>query len=143
VLDHAHGHRHLEEEDLSEVFWSARRARDERRTLSEREAPPTGVSHRVVAVTKHAEAYPVQVERGTVRAPRYLPLSEEQFRQAAPAHEEPHPLQTHGETPVVTPPERQPRSPWNRGVRRYAARSVIVATSLFDKLRGAWSSSAH
>jgi hypothetical protein len=138
--------RHLTEEELSEVFWSARRARDEQRPLSERQEPWTEVSQRMVAVTEHAEAYPVQVERGTVRAPRYVPMSEARFRQTLAAEEESRAPRAHGEPAGAAPPKRSPRFRWGRGarvlrdelVRHYAARPLTAATSLLDRLRPPW-----
>jgi len=57
-----------------EFVWSARHARDERRGAGEREQ--AGISYRMVVVTEHTEAFPVQVERGSVPSPRYVPLPE-------------------------------------------------------------------
>jgi hypothetical protein len=134
---------HADAKDLTEVFWSARRARDEQKPLDERETRWSGVSQRIVAVTEHAEAYPVQVERGTVSNPRYVPMSEERLPLSTPPDEE--------EPPRAPPPKRSSRSPWNRGVlqlteglvARYAARPFIAATSLFERMRGAWSFAEH
>ena len=136
--------RHLTEEELSEVFWSARRARDEQRPVSERREPWTEVSRRMVAVTEHAEAYPVQVERGTVRSPRYVPMSEAHFRQTLADEEESRP---HPAKPAVTAPrKRPPPSRWGRRarllrdevVKHYATLPLTAATSLLDRLRPPW-----
>jgi hypothetical protein len=144
--------RHLTEEEILEVFWSARRARDEQRPLSERQEPWTGVSQRVVAVTEHAEAYPVQVERGTVRAPRYVPMSETRSRQfLTDEDEESHPPGAHGEPAGAAPHSRPPPSRWSRRARllrdevlkHYAARPLTVATSLLDRLLPPWPFSRH
>jgi hypothetical protein len=153
VLEHDRTHPlHVEAKDLTEVLWSAKRARDEQKPLDERAAPRAGVSRRMVAVTEHAEAYPVQVERGTVREPHYLPMSEEQLPlAAAPAGEQARAPRSHGGTPGSTPPKRPSRSPWSRGVKRlregamarYAARPFATAASLLDRLRGPWFFSEH
>jgi hypothetical protein len=138
--------RHLTEEALSEVFWSARRARDEQRPVDERQEPWTGVSQRMVAVTEHAEAYPVQVERGTVRAPRYVPMSEARFQQTLADEAESRSARTHGVAPEAVTVKRPPPSRWSRRarllrdevVRHYAARPLTAATSLLDRLRPPW-----
>ncbi|WP_257457372.1 hypothetical protein [Archangium lipolyticum] len=145
---------HAEAKDLTEVFWSARRARDEQKPLDERETRWSGVSQRIVAVTEHAEAYPVQVERGTVSNPRYVPMSEEQLplsTASGPDEEEPRPPRSKGATQGAPPPRPSSRLPWNRGVlrlaegivARYAARPFIAATSLLERLRGAWTFAEH
>lgn len=138
--------RHLTEEELSEVFWSARRARDEQRPLSERQEPWTELSQRMVAVTEHAEAYPVQVQRGTVRAPRYVPMSEARFRQTLADEEASRPPVDHGKPGRAAPHKHPLPSRWSRRarllrdevVKHYAAIPLTAATSLLDRLRPPW-----
>ena len=153
VLTPAHGHpkARLEATDLVEVFWSSRRARDEQRPLEEREAPETLASHQMVAATKHVEAYPVQVERGTVPHPRYVPMSEEEPRRSAGAPEEPRDADTLRAAPSVPPPKRWSRGPWSRGVKlpsgetmiHYAIHPLEAASSLLGLLRGERANSRH
>jgi hypothetical protein len=135
VLTPAHGHprARLEATDLVEVFWSSRRARDEQKPLAEREDPETLASHQMVAATEHAEAYPVQVEHGTVPHPRYVPMSEEEPRRGAVAPEEPRSSGTLRASPAAPPPRRWPRV---ETVRHYATHPLEAATSLLDLLRG-------
>jgi hypothetical protein len=149
--EQAHPRPRLEAMDLVEVFWSAKRARDEQKSLEEREAPETLASHQMVAATEHAEAYPVQVERGTVRHPQYVPMSEEEPRRTHSAAEEPRASDTPRASPADSPPKRRTHIPWSwalklpRGetVKHYATHPVEAATSLLGLLRGATSSSRH
>ncbi|QRK14267.1 hypothetical protein JQX13_20560 [Archangium violaceum] len=139
----------LEATDLVEVFWSARRARDEQRPLDERMGPESLTAPRV-ATTKHAEAYPLQVERGTVRSPRYVPMSEEPTHQAGNAEVQPPapPLEASAED---TAPKRRTRGPWGRTVRlpraevvrHYATHPLEAATTLLDRLRGGKHGTRH
>ncbi|WP_152622158.1 hypothetical protein [Archangium violaceum] len=143
--EHGHPRARLEATDLVEVFWSSRRARDEQRPLEEREAPETRSSHHMVAATEHAEAYPVQVERGTVPHPRYVPMSEEEPRRSAQAQEDAGPVRA---SPADPPRWRWMRGPWGHGVRlpggrmmrHYATHPREVASSLLELLRGEISS---
>ncbi|WP_375770364.1 hypothetical protein NR798_05570 [Archangium gephyra] len=153
VLTPEHGHpkARLEATDLVEVFWSSRRARDEQKSLEEREAPETLASHQMVAATEHGEAHPVQVERGTVAHPRYVPMSEEEPRRSASAPEEPRDADPSRASPADPPPKRWMRGPWSRGVklprvetvRHYATHPLEAATSLLGLLRGEKSSFRH
>ena len=146
--DHGHPSARLEATDLVEVFWSSRRARDEQRPLEERQAPETLASHQMVAATEHVEAYPVQVERGSVPHPRYVPMSEEEPRRGDDAREDADPLHA---SPVVPPPRRWMRGPWShrvklpsgRRVRHYATHPLEAATSLLGLLRGEKSPLRH
>ena len=145
--EHASPRHRLEATDLVEVFWSARRARDEQRPLELRESPETVVSQRV-ATTEHAQAYPIQVERGTVRSPRYVPMSEEPTRHEGSAGEESPETRMLGaseEEPSRTDAAKRPnRRPWNHGVRlpravqvmHYAAHPLQAASELLELLRG-------
>jgi len=146
--DHGHPSARLEATDLVEVFWSSRRARDEQRPLEEREAPETLASHQMVAATEHAEAHTVQVERGSVPHPRYVPMSEEEPRRGADAREDADTLHA---SPVVPPPRRWMRGPWSQGVklpsgrmvRHYATHPFEAAASLLELLRGEKSPLRH
>jgi hypothetical protein len=138
--EHGHPRARLEATDLVEVFWSSRRARDEQRPLEERESPETLASHQMIAATEHAEAYPVQVERGSVPHPRYVPMSEEEPRRSASAPEAPLASGTVRAAPADIPPKRWMRRPWSRGVRHYATHPREAATSLLELLRGEKSS---
>jgi hypothetical protein len=150
VLTPNHGHpsARLEATDLVEVFWSSRRARDEQRPLEERQAPETLASHQMVAATEHVEAYPVQVERGSVPHPRYVPMSEEEPRRGDDAREDADTLHA---SPVVPPPRRWMRGPWSHGVklpsgrmvRHYATHPLEAASSLLGLLRGEKSPLRH
>ena len=148
---HGHPRARLEATDLVEVFWSSKRARDEQRPLEEREAPETLSSHQMVAATKHVEAYPVQVERGSVPHPRYVPMSEEEPRRSAGAPEAPRDSDTVRAAPADLPPKRWMRAPWSRGVklprvetvRHYATHPFEAAASLLELLRGEKSSLRH
>lgn len=141
--EHGHPRARLEATDLVEVFWSSKRARDEQKPLEEREAPETLASHQMVAATEHAEAYPVQVERGTVPNPRYVPMSEEKPHRSASAPEEPRDSDTLRASRADPPPKRWMRGPWSRGVRHYAAHPLEAASSLLGLLRGEKASSRH
>ncbi|WP_395837877.1 hypothetical protein [Archangium violaceum] len=143
----------LEATDLVEVFWSARRARDEQKPLDERMEPETFTAPRV-ATTKHAEAYPLQVERGTVRSPRYVPMSEEPTHQAGNAEAEPPapPLGTSASASAKDiASKRRTRGSWSRTVRlpraelvrHYATHPLEAATTLLDRLRGGKHGSRH
>lgn len=146
VLGPEHGHpsARLEATDLVEVFWSSRRARDEQRPLEEREAPETRATHQMVAAAEHAEAYPVQVEHGTVPHPRYVPMSEEEPRRSASAPEEPRDTDPPSASRATALPKRWMRSAWSRGVklpraetvRHYATHPLEAASSLLGLLRG-------
>jgi hypothetical protein len=57
-----------------EVVWSTRQARAGQRPVEAREE--VGIPHRRVVVVEHAEARTVEVERGPVPTPRYVPLGE-------------------------------------------------------------------
>ncbi|MFY0526168.1 hypothetical protein ACN28I_24485 [Archangium gephyra] len=138
--EHGHPRARLEATDLVEVFWSSRRARDEQRPLEERESPETLATHQMVAATKHAEAHPVQVERGSVPHPRYVPMSEEEPRRSASAPEEPPASGTVRAAAADLPPKRWMRRPWSRGVRHFATHPLEAATSLLELLRGEKSS---
>ncbi|HEX5747221.1 MAG TPA: hypothetical protein VFZ09_13340 [Archangium sp.] len=134
--DHGHPSARLEATDLVEVFWSSRRARDEQRPLEEREAPETLASHRMVAAAEHAEAYPVQVEHGSVPHPRSVPMSEEEPRRSTDALED-------IDTPRAAPAE-PPRGRWiARRVRHYATHPLEAASSLLGLLRGEKSPLRH
>lgn len=144
---HASPRHHLEATDLAEVFWSARRAKDEQKPLELRESPETVVSQRV-ATTEHARAYPLQVERGTVRSPRYVPMSEEPTHHEGSATEEAPEATTLGasseERPRRDAHEGPARRPGSHGVRlsrtgqvmHYAAHPLQAASELLDLLRG-------
>lgn len=142
--EHGHPRARLEATDLVEVFWSSRRARDEQKPLAEREAPETLSSHQMVAATKHVDAYPVQVEHGTVPHPRYVPMSEEESRRSADASEPPRDSDTLRASPAEPPLQRWMRTPWSRGVklprvatvRHYATHPFEMAASLLELLRG-------
>lgn len=137
--EHASPRHHLEATDLVEVFWSARRARDEQKPLELRESPETVVSQRV-ATTEHAQAYPIQVERGTVRSPRYVPMSEEPTHHEGSAQEASSEIPLLGasseDPPGTDAPKRSNRRPWNSGVMHYAAHPLQAASELLDLLRG-------
>ncbi|PTL80054.1 hypothetical protein [Vitiosangium sp. GDMCC 1.1324] len=145
VLDpeHVWPRHHLEAMDRVEVFWSARRARDAHEPLDAREAVETSASSWRVATTEHAEAHSIQVERGTVRSPRYVPMSEEPSRQASLAGEESPTAPSQSASPE-DPPERRTRVPWIRRmglsraklVTHYATHPLQAASSLLDMLRG-------
>lgn len=152
--EHTSPRHHLEATDLVEVFWSARRARDEQKPLELRESPETVVSQRV-ATTEHAQAYPIQVERGTVRSPRYVPMSEE------PTHHEGSALEESSEEAPALGASSEERSrrethkparrTWNHGVKlpragqvmHYAAHPLQAASELLDLLRGEKSRTRH
>lgn len=150
VLDpeHAWPRHGLEATDLVEVFWSARRARDDQRPLEAQ--GETIAAPQQVAATEHAEAYPIQVERGTVRSPRYVPMSQEPTRHAGSAGEpyadrdaEDPPEASRSASPE-DPPKRRPLVPWSQAVRlpraaivrHYAIHPLQAAASLLDRLRG-------
>jgi hypothetical protein len=145
--EHASPRHHLEATDLVEVFWSARRARDEQKPLELRASPETVVSQRV-ATTKHAQAYPIQVERGTVRSPRYVPMSEEPTHHEGSAGAESSEATTRDAASEERPRRDTHPSPtrrsWNHGVRlpraeqvmHYAAHPLQAASELLELLRG-------
>jgi hypothetical protein len=145
--EHSSPRHHLEATDLVEVFWSARRARDEQKPLDLHESPETVVSQRV-ATTEHAQAYPIQVERGSVRSPRYVPMSEEPTHHEGSAGEESPAAPALGASseklPRNDPPKRRTRTPWRHGVRlpraelvrHYATHPLQAASSLLHILRG-------
>lgn len=147
MQEHASPRHHLEATDLVEVFWSARRARDEQKPLDLHESPETVVSQHV-ATTEHAQAYPIQVERGTVRSPRYVPMSEEPTHHEGSAGEETPGAPALGASPEGPArrdaPKRHGRRSWNHGVRlpraelvrHYATHPLQAASELLDMLRG-------
>lgn len=139
----------LEATDLMEVFWSAKRARDEQRPLDERTESET-IAAPQVATTRHAEAYPLQVERGTVRAPRYMPMSEEPTHQTGNAEAQP-PAPPPGASAEDIALKRRTRGSWSRAVRlpraalvrHYATHPLEAATTLLDRLRGGKHGTRH